>query len=63
MAPQASQEVQSFTTRSSTNRLLDEQQHQFGTGSWHISCAHNLIAHATVTSTKQKKAPDTFCAI
>lgn len=30
------QEVRSSTSRSSTNRLLDEQRHQFGNGSWHF---------------------------
>ena len=34
------QEVQSSTTRSSTNRLLREQRHRFGTGPGTFSATH-----------------------
>ena len=52
-------EVRSSTPRSSTNRLLHEQQPQFGTGSWNRFRTHNLIAPSTGISTKRETVPDT----
>ncbi len=52
-------EVRSSTSRSPTNRLLHEQRHQFGTGSWHLLRTHDLIALSTDISTKRETVPDT----
>ena len=54
------QEVRSSISRSSTNRLLDEQQPQFGIGSGNRFRTHNLIAPSTGISTKRHMAPETF---
>ena len=53
------QEVRSSTSRSPAYRLLQEQQHQFGTGAWHLFPTHDLIALSTDISTKQETVPDT----
>ena len=41
------QEVRSSTSRSSTNRFLQVQRHQFGTGFWQLRRTHDLIALST----------------
>jgi len=53
------QEVRSSTSRSPAYRLLQEQQHQFGTSSWHFLHTHDLIARSTGISTKHETVPDT----
>ena len=53
------QEVRSSTSRSPAYRLLQEQQHQFGTGAWHLFPTHDLIALSTDISTKRETVPDT----
>ena len=47
-------EVRSTTSRSSTNRLLHEQQCQFGTGSCRLLRTHNLISLSKMISTKRE---------
>jgi hypothetical protein len=47
-------EVRSFTSRSTTNRLLQEQQSQFGTDFWHLLRNQNLISLSTSIRTKQE---------
>jgi hypothetical protein len=54
------QEVRSSTSRSSTNRLLQEQRHQFGTCSRDLSCTNDLIFLSSGISTMREKVPDTF---
>jgi hypothetical protein len=66
--PSGFQEVRSSTSRSSPNRLLHEQQPQFGTGAWHLLRTHNLIALSTDISRKRSNVPKavpchTNCAI
>ena len=56
-------EVRSSPSRSSTNRLLHEQQHGFGTGAWHLLRARDLIALSTGISAKQEKVPDNFSSL
>lgn len=53
-------ELRSSISRSSTNRLLQEQQRQFGTGLWHDLRPHDLSDLFTSISTKRDTAPDTF---
>ena len=60
MVPQASKKCGLLLLRSSTNRLLHEQRHQLGTGSWHLLRAHDLIALSTGIGTKREKVPDTI---
>ena len=48
-------EVWSSTSRSSTNRLLDEQRYQFGNGSWHFPPTYHLIALSIDIWTKRNK--------
>ena len=50
------QEVRSSTSRSSTNRLLCRQRPLFGTGAWHLSQTHDLIALSTGISMKRENA-------
>jgi hypothetical protein len=38
----------------------DHKRHQFGTGAWHLSSAHDFIARSTDISTKGGKVPDLF---
>ena len=54
------QEVRSSTSRSSANRLLHEQRHQFETGFWHLPYIHNHTALFTRVSTKLAKVPHTI---
>lgn len=53
------QEVRSSPPRLPSNRLLHEQQLEFGTGSGHLFRTHNLIALSTGINTK-KTVSDTF---
>ncbi len=48
-------EVRSSIPRSSTNRLLREQQPQFGTGSWRLFRTHSLIALSNGISTQRER--------
>lgn len=54
------QEVWSFISRSRSGRLLHEQQHQFGTGSWHLFplTISSVTPQAAVQS--EKRLPDTL---
>jgi hypothetical protein len=54
------QKMLSYTSPSSTNRLLREQQHLFGTDSWRLLNTHNRITLTTGISTKREKVPDTI---
>jgi hypothetical protein len=54
------QEMRSSISRSSTNRFLDEQQHQFGTGFWQLLRTHDRIDLSIGISTESDKAPDTI---
>ena len=58
--PSGFQEVQSSASRSSINRLLHEQQPQFGTGYSQLFHTHDLIALSTGISTKREEVSDTF---
>jgi hypothetical protein len=49
-------EARSSTSLSPSDRLLHEQQHQFGTGSRQLLYAYDLIAHSTGISTKPMKS-------
>ena len=48
-------EVRSSTSRSSTNRFLDEQRHQFGTGSDNHFHAPSLRLRKNITSSMHRK--------
>ena len=53
-------EVRSPASRSPSYRLLREQRHQFGTGSWSFLRAHDLIALSTGINSKLEKVLDTI---
>ena len=53
-------EVRSSTSRSSTNRFLDQHRYQFGTGAWHFLRTYDLIALSTGISMEREKIPDTI---
>ncbi len=55
------QEVRSSTSRSSTNRMLREQRHQFGKGFWSLLRAHDLTTSRGI-DTKQAKVVHTISA-
>jgi len=57
--PSGFQEVRSSPSRSPSYRFLQEQQPQFGTGSWHLIRTDDLIALSTGISTKREIVPDT----
>jgi hypothetical protein len=57
--PSGFREVLSSTSRTPTNRLLHEQQPQFGTSSWHFLHTHDLIARSTGISRNSNTVPDT----
>jgi hypothetical protein len=48
------QEVRSSPSRSPSYRLLDEQQHQFGTGSWHFLHTHDPTALSQASAQSEK---------
>jgi hypothetical protein len=54
------QEMWSSAPRSSTNRLLDEQRPQVGTGVWQLLRTHDRIALSIGISTQNEKVPDTI---
>lgn len=53
------QEVRSSISRSPEYRLLHEQQHRFGTGTWKLLRIHDVIAFSTDIRTKRAKVPYT----
>lgn len=53
------QEVQSSSSRLPSYRLLHEQRHQFGTGSWHLLHTHDLTA-LSGSSTGREKVPESI---
>ena len=58
MVPQASEKCGLLPSRSPAYRLLHEQRHRFGTGSWHLLRTHDLIALST--NSKRFLAPFPF---
>ena len=56
------QEVRSSTSRSPSYRLLHEQQHRFGTDTWHLLRTQDLIARSRGISTKREKVPNS-CSV
>jgi hypothetical protein len=54
------EEVRSSISRSSTNRLLREQRHQFGTGAWQLLRTHDQFAFSTGICIKRENVPDTL---
>ena len=54
------QEGRSSTSRSSTNRLLHEQQHQFDTGFWHLFPTHDLAVSPQASVRSEKKFLTSF---
>ena len=54
------QEVRSSSSRSSTNRLLREQPHRFGTDPRHCLRTHDRIALSTGIMSSRKNTRDTI---
>ncbi len=52
------QEMQASIFRSPSSRLLHEQRHQFGTGSWQFLDTHDFIALSTGISPKREEVPE-----